>query len=932
MASFVNTVLARPISSLTRSVQGMTDAMNGERIRTIRRSLGLSQVQLAELLDVSNVTVNRWEKDRAQPHAGTIARLVQMERDGVSPAARVAKPRPGNLPPALTSLVGRERDHLRLAETLPHVRLATLVGTAGAGKTSLALSVARAESPLWPDGAWFVDLAAVTEPEGVPAAVAFALGLREDAQTPLLERLREVMRERTLLILLDNCEHIRLAAAALVKEMLAGGGQSRVLATSRVALGVPGESVVPLRPLPLADAEHLFLLRALEHQPDLQPPDAETAQAIAEICVRLDGLPLAIELAAARARVLSIPQIASRLDQRFAFLQSGSDTVERQRTLQAAIAWSYDLLRPEAAGLFRMLGVFAGWCDLAALEHVSGSRHAIELVDDLARQSMVVVEHSGTPVQARYRLLESLAEFARNELRRHDDFQVAADRHAAAYQERVRELSQNLRGARQAALLAALDRDHDNMLAALDWLLTSGNVAAACALAADLGQYWQLRGRYDEGLSLLRRILEQPESVAAPAYVRALRQLGTLEYVTGNLAAAEQSLTTAVRLGRDAGNDTELARALDMLGLVHAGRRAFAESQAAHSEARDLALAEGDRSQAALSTMHLGQLANVRGGNSAAERAYREAWSLVQGSGDLPAEAIILSNLGEVAARLGRYERALGYYRRSRELVQTLGFTDRIAASGTNIAEVLLILGDSTAAVAMSEDAVRQFRSLGNRANLAAATYIQAAAWAAEGRLIDALRAGRESLAIYHQLDDWIDSADAIELVARILLAGGEVETAARLLSGVKRLHEEDSFARYPLFDIAAAEAELSRRLTPAQRAACDEEGWEMTRHDLVAEALHVGDVSDGEPLYVLVRHQLEARLRGDETLTPRQVEILRLVAGGLSNREIGEGLGISARTVDRHLTAIFAVLDVDRRSAAVARATALGLLSGTRL
>jgi ATP/maltotriose-dependent transcriptional regulator MalT len=232
----------------------------------------------------------------------------------------------------------------------------------------------------------------------------------------------------------------------------------------------------------------------------------------------------------------------------------------------------------------------------------------------------------------------------------------------------------------------------------------------------------------------------------------------------------------------------------------------------------------------------------------------------------------------------------------------------------------------------MSEDAVGQFRLLGNRANLAAAMYIQAAARAAEGRLVDALSAGRESLTIYHQLDDWIDSADAIELIARVLTAGGEAETAARLLSGVKRLHEEDDFARYPLFDIAAAEADLARRLTPSQLAACAEEGLGMTRHDLVSEALHVGEVRDGEPLYVLVRHRAEVRLRGEEALTSRQLEILQLVADGLSNREIGDELAISARTVDRHLTAIFAVLDVDRRSAAVARATALGLLAGPRL
>ncbi|MFT4040411.1 MAG: tetratricopeptide repeat protein [Thermomicrobiales bacterium] len=905
--------------------------MTGERIRAIRRSLGLSQVQLAEVLDVSNITVSRWEQGRAQPHPSTIARLEQMERGDDPPERAVLPPvsRPGNLPGPGAPLIGRDQDLARVTGALARARLVAIVGPAGAGKTSLALAAGAVMAAAWPDGVWFVDLAAVAEPEGVAATVAWTLGLREDAHASLVERLRDAVRDRELMIILDNCEHLLPAVAELARTLLAAGGGSRLLATSRVALDVPGEERVPLRPLALADAAALFVQRVQEQQPDLPLPlDAETLHAVDQICARLDCLPLAIELAAARARVLAIPQIASRLDGRFALLQNAANPVERQRTLQAAIAWSYDLLPPGAAALFRALGVFAGWSDLTAVEVVAATPLALDLLDDLVRHSMVVVEHSGAPAQARYRLLESLAEFARDQLAAENELTAVAARHAASYGEQARRLSGGLRGAQQAALLATLDRDHDNMLAALEWLLAHGDVAAALGLAADLGPYWQLRGRYDQGLGLLGRVLAQPQAVEAPAYVRALRQSGVLHYLTGNLGVAAATLTEAVVIGRQGGAVRELAHALDALGLVHAGRRAFDHAQAAHTEARDLALADGDRAQAALSTMYLGQLANVRGGNNAAERAYREAWSLVQGSGDLTAEAIILSNLGEVAARLGRYERALGYYRKSREVLQTLGYSDRLAAASTNTAEVLLILGDSATAGPLSADAVRQFRQIGNRAHLAAAIYIEAAALAAVGRLTDALAAARESLTIYLQLDDWIDAADAIEVIARLLMTGPDCETAAHLLGGVARLREEDAFDRYPLFDIAAADATLFRRLGAARVAGALAAGREMSRHDVAMEALHVGDVSDGEPLFVLVRQQVAERLRDDDALTPRQIEILRLVADGMSNREIGDALSISARTVDRHLTAIFAVLDVDRRSAAVARATALGLLT----
>ncbi len=376
--------------TLTRLGRDMTDDMHGDRIRAIRRKLGLSQVQLAELLAVSNVTSSTAGKRTGRNLTGD-------DRAAGPPGARGALRRTspwrsytwGTSSSPCRRWWG-ERDRERLREVLSEAPLVTVVGAAGAGKTTLALDVAQRVQRDWADGVWFVDLAAITEPDAVPAAVAFALGLRDEGQIPLAARLREVMQERSLLVLLDNCEHVRLAAAALVQEMLAGRGASRVMATSRVALGVPGERVLPLRPLPLAEAAQLFLQRAQEQQPDLLPLDTAAEQAVENICQRLDGLPLAIELAAARARVLSITQIASRLDQRFIFLQAASGTVERQRTLRAAIAWSCDLLLPGRGAALRPWASSLAGVTWRRWNRYPGLAEALDLVDELVQQSMVM--------------------------------------------------------------------------------------------------------------------------------------------------------------------------------------------------------------------------------------------------------------------------------------------------------------------------------------------------------------------------------------------------------------------------------------------------------------------------------------------------------------------------------------------------------------
>lgn len=901
--------------------------MSGARIKALRQRLGLSQIELAAILDISNVTVNRWENDRALPRSAMLDRLLQMEAEGLHALRGLSPSRHGNLPAVFTPLLGRAAALDDVSTLLSAKPLVTITGPAGAGKTRLAVESGRVGAGSWPDGVWFVDLAALLDAEALPQTVARILGLREAGRKTAAERVAEAFQEQTLLLILDNCEHLRAACAELASRLLHRGGASRLLATSRIPLAVPGETVYPLQPLTGEDAAALFLARAREHQPGLAPDVAQT-RTIGEICHRLDGLPLAIELAAARANILSMEQIAGRLDQRFALLRRANVASPRQQALDSAIAWSYDLLAEAEADLFRRLGVLVSWFDLAAVEFIAEHPRALDLLDGLARQSMVVVEHDPGAGAARYRLLESLGEFARGLLAAQGEAEMAAKRHAAYYAALTRELGAGLRGPHQVSLLAAIDRDYANISVALEWTIAAGSIAEAMAVAAALGPFWSLRGRYAEGCSWLERVLAQALEAGNAFRVAALIELGNLQYLASRFGEAKQTLTAAVELAREFSARDQEARALDTLGLVLAAQRELDAAWEAHEAALAIGRAIGDRGRAATSTLNLGRLTNLRGDQTAADRLFHEAWALAQGTDDTATKALILSHLGEVAARIGHLARALDFYERTLALFRAVGDPDRMAVVATNTAEVLLVLGKVESALPLASDAVTQFRGIGNPQHLAGATYIEGAALAAVGRLQEALALFRESLALYYEMDDWIDIVYAVEAIARLFAEGGDAAVAARLLGGVEVIREVDQVADYPLFDYRGTVAAIRAALGGDALRNSWGAGRSLTREALVAEALLVGDVADGKPIHVLLeRRMVSPHVPRDGSLTPRQIDVLRLVAAGLSNREIGEALAISDRTVERHLTAIFTVLDVDRRSAAVAVATASGLL-----
>ncbi|MEE4546691.1 BTAD domain-containing putative transcriptional regulator [Streptomyces sp. V4-01] len=451
-----------------------------------------------------------------------LLRLEPVPEPVPAPAPPPTAPRSGNLRARLTSFVGREAELDAIRADLGATRLVTLTGPGGSGKTRLAQEAAdRADTADHPDGVWLAELAPLDDPAAIPHAVLSALGRRDTfVLTPTsysvedpLARLLEHCASRRLLLVLDNCEHLIGAAAALTAELLAQCPGVTVLATSREPLGVPGEVVRPVEPLPPLTAYRLFEERAaaVRGGADAQGPGGRRADhdeaAVREICRRLDGLPLAIELAAARLRALSPRQIADRLDDRFRLLTGGSRTLlPRQQTLRAVVDWSWDLLDERERDTLRALSVFAGGCTLPAAEAVCGA-DALDTVAQLVDKSLVIADH-GRPGGTRYRLLETIHEYAAERLAEHPQEAAAASaRHTAYHRDLARTADPQLRGADQMHWLDVLETEVDNIRAALHRAIAAGCEDDAIRMALAMGWFWWIRNYRDEASGMLDRVL-----------------------------------------------------------------------------------------------------------------------------------------------------------------------------------------------------------------------------------------------------------------------------------------------------------------------------------------------------------------------------------------------------------------------------------------
>ena len=604
-------------------------------------------------------------RDLSQPE-----RLLQLQHPALRndfPALRSLENTPNNLPLEVTSFVGRDREMAVLGRLLVANRLVSIVGLGGLGKTRLALQAAAESLGHYPDGAWVVELASLQDEGLLPQAIASAWGLKEEPGVSLHDALLRHARDRTMLLLLDNCEHLVEPVAALVRTLVATAPRLTVVATSREPLRIAGEAVLPLGglkvPGPLevlsptaleqCESVRLFLERARAGAPDFAL-DAAAAETVAAICHRLDGIPLAIELAAARVRTVPLPQIAARLKDRFRLLTSGDPTATpRQRTLRATIDWSHDLLPEDERLLFRRLAVFSGGWTLEAAEEVCAG-------DGLAREDILdllgrLVEKSLAQLSGdrdRYEMLDTVREYAKQRLALSSDGATLAARHFAHFARLVMEARAGVAAGEGAEAIARLDADRENLISALRWAgQDPEHGEQGLRMAEALKFYWAHHGLLELGHQLTSEALAHPRC-AVPSALRAvgLFTLGQYRYFMGRYEEARAILEPSVAMARAAGDRPTLARAMQTLGLAAIGQGDMRTARSAMKEAVDLAKAVGDRRALAGAQNALAMLLRVEGDFAGAEPLYREVVAVARESGDQDAECVGRLNLAMLRA------------------------------------------------------------------------------------------------------------------------------------------------------------------------------------------------------------------------------------------------------------------------------------------
>ncbi len=850
-----------------------------------------------------------------------------------------------SLPADLSPMLGRETEMDQLMGLLdePSKRLVTLTGTGGVGKTRLALHVTTTLVREFDRDVIFVPLAPIRDPDLVPTTINQALGPTPDGGGSASDQVVEALRESLALLVLDNFEHL-LEAAPAVGELLAQCPRITILATSQAPLGIAGEQLYPLAPLRTpspgqttaesilrSDAVALFTDRARSVNPNMVMDD-QAAVTIAEICRQLDGLPLAIELAAARTNILSPKALLARLSNRLQVLSGDRrDVPDRLRTMRHAIAWSYDLLTAPEQQLFRRLSVFTGGFPLDAIEAIlepaAGNRDPYAVLGTLVDHSLVqtILHPSG---ENRFLVLETLRDYGLERLDEAGETGDARLAHATWCLDLAEEAKPALQGGDQEAWLIRLDSEWDNIRAAGEWSLQHGHGKVVLRTFGALQHFSRSRGHAGETRAFLERALAATADEGSMFRSRGLVAAGNLALDQRDLQVAQALFEEALNLAISINESHDEIQALIGLAKVAVNRSDYVTASDFHQRAADLARMTGDQRAAGIALGGLAYVAYFQGRIGDAEGYWEEARQVVAAVGDILLEAVAASNLGAVARERGDYETAERLLTRVLELQRRMQASDSLPYTLTNLAETWRHLGDYTLAEDLLSEAVARFRELGYKGSEGTCLTSYAQLAFDRGDHARAALMLVESTRLIHEAGDQFPITENAVILAEICATRGTCETAIELMAAAAAIRNGIGAEPKPeeLDRIQTAEAALRQVVAPAEF----ERHWQVgARYGLDAlvrritiVAREVAGAQQPPPLFP----ELDTH-PPIHNLTNRELEILGLLAQGLSTQEIAGSLFISPRTATTHINNIFGKLEVRSRSAAVAFAMRNGLV-----